>query len=85
MSHRPKNPPKFMKDFRTKKTIQAPPQPKGLTLSSWKLYNYSLKIIESGNYGELKNLIYAIKVLIKTIMKVRVDKEIHKTRKSMAL
>ena len=76
MSHRPKNPPKFMKDFRIKKTIQAPPQPRGLTLSSWKLYNYSLKIIESGNYEELKHLIDAIKVLIKTIMKVRVDKEI---------
>ena len=76
MSHRPKNPPKFMKDFRIKKTIQAPPQPRGLTLSSWKLYNYSLKIIESGNYEELKNLIDAIKILIKTIMKVRVDKEI---------
>ena len=76
MSHKPKNPPKFMKDFRIKKTIQAPPQPKDISLSSWKLYNYSLKIIESGNYGELKNLIDAIKVLIKTIMKVRVDKEI---------
>ena len=76
MSHRPKNPPKFMKDLRIKKTIQAPPQPRGLTLSSWKLYNYSLKIIESRNYEGLKNLIDAIKILIKTIMKVRVDKEI---------
>lgn len=76
MSHKPKNPPKFMNDSRIKKTIQAPPQPKNISLSSWRLYNYSLKIIEDKNYKELKHLIDAIKVLIKTIMKVRVDKEI---------